>query len=263
MNSHTIKTQSLDEIILPLPPVYTSPNTHTDLRGIRYFRAIASGAVITGGGNGSFGEMTLVHCVEHKRPELVPVANFKTDLKFWYWIRKHPRFSIIGALLEAKQPFDGIRRLTEEAGHITAILAQVNTKEEFLKAIYPRLTSLLSVRGHRIRVTNEFKDRFKKRQFTVEDFLQMDNQELRRVMLRVLPLEKILSMMVEVARDEEGTIYAMKESSSFGDPRYLHVKCPSTGQEYLLAIPDHIESPKEARRWTFDLEVDAEFVKEA
>ena len=64
--------------------------------------------------------------------------------------------------------------------------------------------------------------------------------------------------MTLIAEDEEGKIYETEMRR-----RYLYVKCPSTGQEYLLEVPDHMDSPKEARRWTFDLPADAVFAKEA
>jgi hypothetical protein len=45
--------------------------------------------------------------------------------------------------------------------------------------------------------------------------------------------------------------------------RFLHVTCPSTGQQYLLEVPADIEKPSAARRWTFNLPAEAEFSKEA
>lgn len=266
MYARTVKTKSLDEFILPLPGAYSKGELPRELRGIRYFKALASGAVLAGISHNVLGEMTVIYCPEHDRSELIPVANLKTDLHYWYDIGRHPKFSIVGALLEAKQRFDEIRLILEnhsEEQIIPRALRIAPTKEQFLEAIRPRLGTFLHVRGRRHRVSNEFKDRFKKRNFTVKDFFDMDNQEIRRVMLRILPIQQIISEMNEIARDEEGTIYELKQSRGFNDPRYLYVKCPSTGQEYLLGIPSEFDSPKEARRWTFDLPADAEFSKEA
>lgn len=267
MFARTVKTKSIDEFILPLPGVYSKGESPHELRGIRYFKALASGAVLAGISHNVLGEMTVVYCPEHDRSELIPVANLKNDLHYWYDIGRHPKFSIVGALLEAKQRFDEIQIILEDTSEgkrvIPLILRKAQTKEEFLEAIRPRLGTFLHVRGRRHRVTNEFKDRYKRREFTVMDFFEMNNQEIRRIMLRALPIQQIISEMKEVARDEEGTIYEMKETRGFGDPRYLYVKCPSTGQEYLLGIPRDIESPKEARRWTFGLPADTEFAKEA
>jgi len=259
--ARTVKTKSVDEIILPLPSVYSKTTTFKKFRGLRYYKAISEGAVLSETPSDGFGELSVVHCKEHDRPELVPTANLKTDLHHWYDIGKHPKFSIVTALLEAKQTFDEIQLILDSAP--LDMDETVRTQKEFLEAIRPRLGTFLHVRGRRHRVTNEFKDRFKRRDFTVADFFAMDNQEIRRIMLRVLPIQTILSGMKEIARDEEGTIYEMKESRSIQMPHYLYVKCPSTGQEYLLGIPNEFDSPKEARRWTFNLPVDAEFVKEA
>ncbi len=90
----------------------------------------------------------------------------------------------------------------------------------------------------------------------------------------------ILARLKFVSRDEEGELYERSSEvmvqalsrGGDGPARYLHVTCPSTGAEYLLEVPlsvwdgketVQLDSPKAARRWTFDLPPNAEFVKEA
>lgn len=122
-------------------------------------------------------------------------------------------------------------------------------------------------------MTNAFKEKYEKKAFTTDDFFTERNQDIRRLILRAgASIKEVLSRLVLVAEDEEGKLYEMKEDAQrvvrpffLGSDRmrYLYVVCPSTGQEYLLQVPGTVSTPKEARRWTFDIPVDAEFSKEA
>jgi hypothetical protein len=130
----------------------------------------------------------------------------------------------------------------------------------------------LYFRGRRYRVFPEFKRKFHKRAFDSRDFLGERNQELRRLMLgHGASIQTITSAMrvVDTARDEaDGRLL------EFNNTRYLHVVDPSTKQEYLLQVPrDYwdrtaqttvaLDTAHKARRWTFNLPADAEFVAEA
>ena len=218
-------------------------------------------------------EASAVFCKEHKRVEILPHFHYSYDLKPWYEAGLHPRFSIAKALIEAKQKSSELPRVfwgwTPRAADFSStreqavaklryrILSKSRTPKQFLELSWPYLRTFIYVRGRRVRVTNDFAEKFKKRSFTSDDFFLTANQELRRIILRSVPILEILRRMVLVGKDDEGALY------DFNERRYLYVKCPSTGQEYLLVVPTRFTSPKEARRWTFDLPADAEFLKEA
>jgi len=238
-----------------------------------YYAAKATGTLFESRWTDAIGYRA-VYCKEHSRYELVPSLNYDNDLSYWYDADLHPRFSIVGAYHEAKQRVGECWRIGRVDGggqglEFRKVLHASKTKKQFLKNIHPYLFANLYRGGRRIRVTNRFKEKLLARDFTVEDFFAERNQELRRFMLRIIPIQKVTEKMTLIAEDEEGKIYETK-----GDERrrYLFVKCPSTGQEYLLGIPTQIgnwkeqrplTSPKEARRWTFNLPLDAEFAKEA
>ncbi len=232
-----------------------------------------------------------IRCGEHKEPELVRQRDFHVDLGFWYAIDLHPRFSILQAFAKVRQRRDEIaelvggfssdsRRSQEERREFldAAIRGSRNT-QEFLKIFHDRMYTTLDAGDRNYRVTNFFKDKFDAKGFKTDDFFKEPNQELRRLMLRSgLSIQKVLKRMQLIKEDDEGKIYEMVAARAADDTgrvivsdpntregknRYLYVTCPSTGQEYLLQIPMDLNSPKEARRWTFDLPNDAKFVKEA
>src|SRR3990172_11128932 len=263
MLTRTVKIKSIEEGIFPLSKAFENVSEVTDLRSIAYYKGMAGSAFIRGEKYGNSpglptAEMIIVRCAEHDRPELVFGPNYRDDLSYWYEIDRHPRFSIMGALLGEDQTGSERHSILLERTLIRKALETANTQKEFIEAVRPRLMTNLSVGGRRHRVTHSFKERFKKRDFTVDDFFQEQNQEIRRVILRVVPIHEVINRLNLISEDEEGKIYETEMRR-----RYLYVKCPSTGQEYLLEVPDHMDSPKEARRWTFDLPVDAVFAKEA
>ena len=218
-----------------------------------------------------------VRCKEHDEYELVPERNYRVDLLHWYELGLHPRFSIDHAFISAGQRLGEINRVINGSDRFSQSLMQANrarffetlrnskTEEEFLKNLHPRLFTSLHSDGRRYRVTNAFKEKFKAKNFTVEDFFNDESQELRRLILRRgVSVKDVLGKMKLKAEDKEGKIYELKSRDRFrAAQKYLYVVCPSTGQEYLLGIPERFTSPKEARRWTFNLPVDATFAKEA
>src|SRR3990172_2390232 len=263
MRARSVKISTVDQAIVPLGKAFEKPGKETDHHGMSFYKAIASSAFLKGlvyekiPGTSTV-EMILVQCIEHKRPELVFTPNYRGDLHFWYEIGRHPRFSVTDAFIKEGQTSNEIGALLNESGLIKKALKTANTRGEFVEIVRPRLMTNLYAGGRSHRVTHSFKERFKKRDFTVDDFFQEQNQEIRRVILRVVPIHEVINRLKLISEDEEGKIYETEMRR-----RYLYVKCPSTGQEYLLEVPDHMDSPKEARRWTFDLPADAVFAKEA
>ena len=233
-----------------------------------------------------------VWCEEHKRAEWVYSASYRKDIGDWYHLGIHPRFSPLKALYGAGQRADEIARIVG-AGHderadaargvFLKALSASRTAEELLENLNPILFTDLRTGDRNSRVTNAFKKRFDAKAFTVDEFLAEENQELRRLILRSgISIKDVLARMKLIAKDEEGELYEMvrpgvvRPVMPFNLPvdpmRYLHVTCPSTGAEYLLEVPISIwngketvqlDSPRIARRWTFDLPPDAEFAKEA
>jgi len=241
-----------------------------------------------------------VWCREHDSFELLPSLNYSEDLGIWYYLGRHPRFSVLDALMSEKQGWNESKfalnrirwqRNIDDNDPLPVALKDAiltcDTKEDFLKKVEPHLHCNLHIRGRRVRVTRAFKEKYKRKDFTVDDFFREGNQEVRRTMLRILPIKEITARMKLVATDEEGSLYdhEIGELGSRRVRRYLYVVCPSTKQEYLLEVPTEIlvqesrmdpqsgswtqrqtraiTSPKEARRWTFNVSPDAEFVKEA
>jgi len=232
----------------------------TQFRGMKLYKALSAGLVVTDGWRAKF-HFVAVWCSEHKRIELVKEVNFQEDLRLWYVAGFHPRFSIVGALIEAKQTAANIDALMPPVGNTlisTKLKNAKGNKKKFLKMLHPFLFTKLPLGPRRYSVQNRFKEKFLRKSFSVKDFFREENQELRRLMMRIVPIKEIIRKMRYVAQDKEGKLY---HHARFG--RHLYVVCPSTGQEYLLAVPERFKSPMEARRWTFGLERNATFAKEA
>lgn len=243
-------------------------------------------------------EFVRIKCTEHRRWELVPLVNYWEDLQGWYTVKRHPRFSIVQALMRAKQRYYEIRRFRPSSQLVRAnprnnaiytALRSSRTPAEFLTKIQPYLFTTLYVNRRRMRVTTQFREQYRASAFTVKDFMAEENQELRRLMLRRgVSIRQILRHMQLVATDEEGSLYQLRNNA---ETRYLYVVCPSTKQEYLLSVPRgerheealpesewtdggknpwnrtkqvfHEFTPAEARRWTFNLPTDTVFAAEA
>ena len=221
--------------------------------------------------------MCVVHCEEHGVDELVPSGNNWYDMRTWYNKGLHPRFSIRGALQEAGvRYFEKAGLIWGRQGNIADLLHKRVTKREFLRKIKPFVRVNLTWRGRRYRVVPAFKKKFEARSFTKEDFFSEESQELRRIILnRGISIKAIIAGLREVARDEEGVLYAAEDAGTRPASGWLYVICPSTKQEYLLTVRLDWEwdrtneasvlrtTPAEARRATFGLPADAVFVKEA
>ena len=228
----------------------------------------------------------IAHCNEHDHDELVEQQAYHTDLGHWYSIGLHPRFSILEAFYKAGQRRNEIgiligqtSRRNEEDNTVATraffhkALKDSKTQKAFLTIMHPRLFVDLVNGDTTYRIDYGFKERFEAHSFTPEEFFAEPSQELRRLILRSgLSIQEVIKGLEFVAEDEEGKLYRMKNANTdtrirtpFGnrDIQYLYVRCPSTGQEYLLGVPGNFKVPKEARRWTFGLEANAEFVKEA
>lgn len=259
-----VKSSIVPILIRPGKADYKNPNRGYPSRlGKRMYELAAKGVLVD-----SDGKMSTVYCDEHDRYELVYSLNYEFDLGGWYHTGLHPKFSIAEALLEAKQTLPELQSFIvwgQRADVINAALKISKTKEQFLEAMKPHLFTTLRIGRRRIRIPHRTKEKYEAKSFTVQDFLGEGNQEMRRIMTRILPVKEILKHMKKLARDEEGTLYeyVADDQRRWDRRNYLHVTCPSTGQDYLLEVPNRFEKPKEARRWTFNLPAEAEFVKEA
>lgn len=230
----------------------------------------------------------VAHCRECDQLELVDPQSFHNDVGHWYFLGIHPRFLARAAFKKVKQTRAEMmvlmgysagpnnRYKQEKMRQIFYLaLTESRTEEEFLTHLHPHLFADLVSGDTTYRLDNRFKEKFERREFTAGDFFEEDSQELRRLILRSgVSIKDVKSRLELVAKDEEGELYTMKEDDKkkeegprgfFGtrEPNYLYVVCPSTGQEYLLGVPQNFKKPMEARRWTFGLPPDAQFVKEA
>jgi len=274
------KLKSVEDLIIPIKAKnYGDLSKSKNINGMALYKALANGLVVTREQPLPFER---AYCEEHRQWEFVSHENFANDLHFWYRAGLHPRFSVVGALIQAKQHnreiqsfigpewrfwrrgddrvFVRIQRVLLEA------LKESKTPKEFIKSLHPHLFTTLQLGMRRPRVPNAFKERYLRKDFTPQDFFNEYNHEYRRIMLRVLPIAEVLKGLTLHSEDEEGKLYDLPMSDrdmNLQVSRYLYVKCPSTGQEYLLGVPNDIGTPKEARRWTFNLRPEAEFSKEA
>jgi len=273
------KLKSVEDLIIPIKAKnYGDLSKPKSINGMALYKALANGLVVAREQPLSFER---VYCKEHRQWEFVNHENYIHDLRFWYRAGLHPRFSVVGALIQAKQHNreiqsfigpewrfwrrgEGIFERNQRA--LLKALKKSKTPKEFIEALHPHLFATLQLGMRRPRVPNAFKERYLRKDFNPQDFFREENQEYRRIMLRILPIGKVLEGLKFVAKDDEGILYDLVRRSddmSDASERYLYVKCPSTGQEYLLAVPNNIQKPKEARRWTFNLDPEAEFSKEA
>jgi len=263
MFCYTRKLKSLDDLIITQNARNYYRLRGKDLKGLTLDRALGQGIVAKK--DGYFEDISFhqVWCKEHRRPELVSKHNFRRDLWMWYHpVGRHPRFSIAGALAKAKQRHQEIEYLMDVTGILPGILQKARTQEEFLKSVRPHLFATLRVGRRTYRVSSRFKEMYEQKSFKIGDFFREASQELRRLMIRVLPIREITRRLKLVARDGEGILYDYRRSR-LPPSRYLYVRCPSTGQDYLLEVPVDIRKPKDARRWTFNLDPKTKFAKEA
>jgi hypothetical protein len=260
--------EDLKELVSPLPK--------SEVKKVKSLFALHKGRVV-------------VRCKECDQLELVDDRAFHTNIGHWYALGLHPRFSPVAALKMTGQTRAEMSILTgysaggnnrykvEEMRKIFySALKTARTKEEFLSLMHPYLFADLVSGDTTYRLETGFKEKYEKREFTPDDFFKEDSQELRRLILRSgISIKDVKSRLELIDKDEEGELYRMKAKGNEeppsprfpfrGDrePNYLYVVCPSTGQEYLLGVPQNFTKPKDARRWTFGLEPTAEFVKEA
>jgi hypothetical protein len=230
----------------------------------------------------------IIRCKECKQLELVDERPFYTDIGHWYVLGLHPRFSPNTAFKKTKQTqaemmiLAGYSRSNNRykdemmRNIFYSTLKTARTEEEFISLMHPYLFSDLVFGDTTYRLDNAFKERCERHEFVPDDFFNEDSQELRRLILRSgVSIKDVKGRLELIDKDEEGELYRMKAKADekaptprlpFGrdrEPNYLYVVCPSTGQEYLLGVPQNFTKPKDARRWTFGLEPTAEFVKEA
>jgi hypothetical protein len=284
MTNVYVHAAKFEDMIIP-DPSKIDDGSRVNCRNEGHLHLIANNAVFDHSWWGeAYRRYHRVWCKEHKQYELVPDHNSRWDLGYWYKVGLHPRFSILRALLNAGQRpvdfhriMDDLRADDEDPPRrFRMLLKSSKNEEDFAKKVDDFLRVNLYWRRRRYRVTKVFKKRFKARSFNATHFFAENNQELRRIMLnRGVAISDVLGHMSLVSEDSEGKIY------DHGGARYLFVKCPSTGQEYLLGIPRwksmrrwdedkkawaepaEFESPSEARRWGFNLEPDAKFLQEA
>lgn len=270
----------MDLIVTPRPRKYNFALRDGGTRQMGHLRMLAQGKPISWHWHNS---MQVVDCAEHHRQELVPTDNM-LDVRCWYDAKRHPRWSLVKVLLEQKQRYYEImdhlstwRTLPEMVEARNKALATAPTPKQFIERYRPHLFVWITHQGRRVRVRQGFATKHKAKQFTAQDWLTTTNHEERRMMMRrgVEPADVLHKLGTPVAQDAEGTLY------QYRGQRWLHVQCPSTQEHYLLAVPSvlndrrydsekrawteptQLNTPAKARRWTFNLPLDAEFVAEA
>ena len=263
----------LDKSVLTIPLPTHVPVRNETLQGYQLDNAIVEHAVAWMPHRWTTYPMFVpVECKEHECTELVASMSYWGDSRYWYLAGKHPQYSLLKLLYELKQRYYEIHRglLLRCADLLTSHTAW----DDLRNALDPYLFVDLRLAGRRRRVTKLYYNKYQTSMFTQDDFFAERNQELRRHMLRRgISIPEICSRLRHVQTDIEGTIYMDEGTQRY----YLYVKCPSTDQEYLLCVPKggwprnvyrngdtfHDYTPTEARRWTFNLPLDAVFVQEA
>jgi hypothetical protein len=95
---------------------------------------------------------------------------------------------------------------------------------------------------------------FESQSFTGQDILNLENVELRRVLIERLGYETFLQQVGGLVRDrdqdaggERQLVYVPFEDD---EPlMVLKVTCPSTGHIHLLRVPPHMRSCHQAAAW--------------
>ena len=258
---------SLGKMIIPAP---YKEGLYDQYQGRELFEVLSKNACF-----GNYGAVWCYisdFCEEHRRYEYIPDKSYHEDLRAWYKVGRHPRFSILSALLKSKQTVREIEGFmagiwNPGVSPLLRVLKKAKNEKDFCDLMKPYLRLTLRIGRRRFRVVPSFQKKFDEKSFTLKDFLREENQELRRLILRRgVTIKEVLGKMKLIAKDKEGKIYErFDKRAGWNDrrSRYLYVVCPSTGQEYLLGIPARFDSPKVARRWTFNLPEDAGFAKEA
>lgn len=114
-------------------------------------------------------------------------------------------------------------------------------------------TAVYKTQGRKYYLHPDVKERIKENKATVEDFLKERNHEVRRLILATsLKIEDVLGEMHMVLGGTTGDLYAIdtiEDADAFNTysfathhlpPLYLHVRCPSTQEHYLLQVPNLI-----------------------
>lgn len=87
--------------------------------------------------------------------------------------------------------------------------------------------------------------------------LKIDNVEQKRAMMQLFGLRKFIneSGLQPVHHDRYGALYYVHTGVERWNPidAYVHVTCPSTKQDYVLAVPSQCETAHEAVAWTFGM----------
>lgn len=183
-----------------------------------------------------------LYCSECKREEWYPDGHYYIAND---WISKglHPRFNTYAFLRDYHiEKFGRLPRLQDmDSTRFTvseAIRAGCTTPTKMKK--YFDKHGLGITRHHyegRYMYVRESEIRkIKRKKVTAEDFLAQTNHELRRLYIHRggLNIDEVVERMVTVAKSDEG-MYLLHENNQ---QNYLYVKCPSTGETYLLAVPN-------------------------
>lgn len=275
---------------------------------------------------GGYGqEYQQVYCREHRQREFVPSGSYHIGkLDKWYKAGLHPRWSIWGEITKrcpnfAMSWFGTVYR--EEWVNSKASLATRRKKnwhpiyrsetlcrdlrkykddpdgfvKKFRERYYPIAIVRFRAGGRWWTEQRAFRDRYRKADFTLDEFKAEQNQTRRRLMLlsRSFKIEDVVASMTLLHEDAEGQV--LQDGTGWRRGLFLHVQCATTGSHYLLGIPGRVkcthgytrvvtggdaavihpeghrcwavnEEPwtaAEARRWTFGLDPSAEFVAEA
>ena len=89
-----------------------------------------------------------------------------------------------------------------------------------------------------------------------QQIIKVQNVEVRRVLIEDMGTERFLhdSGMRPIHEDETGRLYRLDAPGDEWNVRHLcwvHVKCPSTDREYMLAVPPLTRTAREGVAWTF------------
>lgn len=261
---------------VPVNAVWTAYNKYKDgwltEASYAYAKRVAQGRPV------GYSHVTVVECPEHGCAEIVPSSNYYTEMQPWYKAGRHPRWSITQVLFSLKQRLWETRGLIHEwqggPEIVSTLLRKSGSRRDFIRGIQPHLWVWIRHHGQRVRVRQAFAQQYRAKSFNVQNFLDETNQELRRLMIRRgfdgPDVEKKLGK--PIATDAEGRLY------NYRNTRYLAVTCPSTSEQYVLQVPERarvrasatsdltmmdLNTPAMARRWTFGLPMDAQFVTEA
>lgn len=94
-----------------------------------------------------------------------------------------------------------------------------------------------------------------KHNITGKDIISVQNQEIRRRLIRRMGYTRFVQDVRGkiIHRDETSQLILIKTPRGQEDMVFVRVVCPSTHDTYILRVPPHVKTCRQAVAWTFGM----------